>query len=37
MHFEEIKINLTGQTFNAIAEEIKFQINSFLQDFSPPQ
>jgi hypothetical protein len=32
MHFGDIKINLTDQTFNVIAGEIKYQINSFLQD-----
>jgi hypothetical protein len=36
MHFGEIKINLTDQTFNVIAEEIKYQINSFLQDCGTP-
>jgi hypothetical protein len=32
IHFSNIKINFTDQIFNVIAEEIKYQINSFLQD-----
>jgi hypothetical protein len=36
MHFGHIKINLTDQTFNVITEEIKYQINSFLQDNGTP-
>jgi hypothetical protein len=36
IHIGHIKINLTDQTFDAIREEIKYQINSFLEENNIP-